>query len=495
MQVKISKNNPEQQKQEPTLKEKTAKGLFWGGMGNIIQQSIGMVFGIVIARILSPDDYGLIGMLAIFIAIANTILDSGFTVALTNKKEIRLEDYNAVFWFSVFVGIIMYVILFFTAPFIAHFYGKPELTNLSRLLFLSFLIGSAGFAHHAMLFKKLMVKERVKIDIIAVFVSSVISLVLALNGFAYWGLAVQSILYISTMVILRWYYCPWRPTFNFDFKPIKAMIGFSSKLFFTHIFGQISNNLLTVIIGKSYGEWQTGLYTQGYKWMTLGNNVVCGMINSIAQPVFVEANEDKKRQLQIFRKMVRFGAFISFPVLFGLAFIGKEFILITVGEKWLGSVPILQLFCIYGGLNYTWTLYYQLLIACGKSKIIMKYSITVSILLLVVVLFMAKYGILYMLGAYLITYLISLGGWHYFAGKQINLKLVHVLKDIFPYLLTTAGCFFIAWILTQNIQNIYILCGSKILIVATLYILIMNYSGSIIFRESLGFLLKQKEKQ
>jgi O-antigen/teichoic acid export membrane protein len=495
MQTEISENNPEQQKTEPSLKEKTAKGLFWGGIGNAAQQIIGMVFGIIIARILSPDDYGLVGMLAIFTAIANTILDSGFTSALINRKKIRHEDYNAVFWFSVFVGIGMYVLLFFAAPVISHFYGKPQLTWLARLLFLSFLIGSTGFAHHAMLFKKLMVKERVKIDITAVFVSGAGGLILALNGFVYWGLALQTVLYTSTMVILRWYFSPWKPTFDFNFAPIKSMIGFSSKLFFTNIFNQISNNLLSVLIGKSYGERQTGFYSQGYKWMLVGNSIVCGMIMSVALPVFVEANEDKNRQLQIFRKMIRFGAFISFPVLFGLAFIAKEFILITVGYKWLESVPFLQLLCIYMGLAYLISLYCQLLIAHGKSTAIMWYNICISLVILISTLIMVQYGILLMVIVYVTVLILSITGWHYLAGKLIGLHLTHMLKDILPYLVIISGCFFVAWLLTKNIQNVYVLITCKIVIVAILYILIMKFSGSIIFKESIGFLTSRINKQ
>jgi O-antigen/teichoic acid export membrane protein len=495
MQLEISENNPGQQKPEPTLKEKTAKGLFWGGLSNIVQQGVGFSFNIIIARILSPDDYGLMGMLAIFTAVANTILDSGFTSALIKKKNIRHEDYNAVFWFSVFAGIGMYVLLFFAAPFIAHFYGKPQLTGLSRLLFLSFLVGSAGFAHHAMLFKKLMVKERAMIDIAAVFVSGVGGLALALNGLAYWGLALQTVLYTSTMVILRWYFSPWKPTFDFNFAPIKSMIGFSSKLFFTNIIGQISHNLLSVIIGKSYGERQTGLYSQGHKWMLVGHNIIASTINAVALPVFVEANEDKNRQLQIFRKMVRFGAFISFPTLFGLAFIAKEFIVITVGEKWLGSVPFLQLFCIHAGLAYIANLYYQLLISYGKSAIIMWYNICISLITLTSVLIVVRYGILFMVIVYVTVLILSIAGWHYFAGKLIGLHLVHLLKDILPYLVIIAGCFSVAWLLTKNIQNMYLLITCKVAVVAILYILIMKFSGSIIFKESIGFLTNRINKQ
>jgi O-antigen/teichoic acid export membrane protein len=479
---------------EQTLKEKTAKGLFWGGISNFVQQIVGAVFGIAIARILSPGDYGLVGMLAIFTAIANTIMDSGFTVALVNKKEIRHEDYNAVFWFSLLIGVVIYVLLFFSAPLIAGFFQRPELTNLSRLLFLSLLIGSAGFAHNAILFKKLMIKERAKIDITAVSVSGIAGLILALSGFSYWGLALQAVLMAGISVFLRWRFAPWKPTPEFNFTPIREMFGFSSKLFVTNIIYQINNNILSVFIGKFYGKEQVGYYSQGNKWMGLGCNVTVGMIASVAQPVFVEANEDKDRQLQIFRKMIRFGAFVSFPALFGLAFIGREFILVTVGEKWLESIPFLQLFCVWGGLGYLINLYYQLLISSGKSNVVMFYNIFITLLSLAIVSFVAKYGVFHIVVAYVTVSVLSVAGWHYFSHKLIGLRFIHVLKDILPYLVITAGCFFVAWLLTYNIQNIYWLCILKVVIVATLYVLIMKYSRSAIFKECLEFFTSRMKR-
>ena len=164
---------------EATLKEKTAKGLFWGGISNFVQQVIGMAFGIAIARILSPDDYGLVAMLAIFTAMANAVMDSGFTTALINRKTIEHRDYNAVFWFNVFAAIGMYVILFFTAPLIARFYNQPVLVHLSRIVFLSFILASSGIAHNAYLLKKIMAKQRGIIDMAAVFCSGAVGLVLA----------------------------------------------------------------------------------------------------------------------------------------------------------------------------------------------------------------------------------------------------------------------------------------------------------------------------
>jgi O-antigen/teichoic acid export membrane protein len=479
---------------EPTLKDKTVKGLFWGGVSNLVQQIIGAIFGIAITRILSPGDYGLVGMLAIFIAIANTIMDSGFTIALVNKKQIRHEDYNAVFWFSLLIGMFLYILLFFAAPIIARFYGRPELINLSRLLFLSFLIGGAGFAHHAIMYKKLMVKEQAKISITAVSVSGAVGLLLALTGFAYWGLAIQAVLMTAISTLLRWRYAPWKPALRFDFTPIREMFGFSSKLFLTSIFAQINANILSILIGKYYGKESVGYYSQGNKWVLMGNTVITDMMTSVAQPVFVEANEDKNRQLHIFRKMTRFGAFVSFPALFGMAFVGREFILITVGEKWLESVPFLQLLCVYAGLNCLGNLYYRLLLSHGKSDTIMWYYIFIFLLNLVACSIMIRYSILSMVIVYVSISVLSIAGWHYFAARLIGLRVVHVLKDVLPYLVITTVCFAVAWFLTRNIRNIYLLFTCKIAIVAILYIVIMKFSGSKIFNESIGFLTNRKRK-
>lgn len=475
---------------EQTLKDKTAKGLFWGGISNGLQQILGLIFGIVLARILSPEDYGMVGMLAIFTGIASSIQESGFTAALVNKPEINHDDYNAVFWFSLLSGVILYIVLFFCAPLIAWFYDKPELTNLSRLVFLGFLFSGAGIAHNAILFKKLMVKERAKIDVTALVVSGIVGLLMALNGFAYWGLAVQGTTYIGVGTLLRWYYSPWRPTLNINIQPLKEMFGFSSKLFLTNIFWQISSNQFSVLLGKFYNPQQVGYYSQGYKWMGMGSSFIGGMINGVAQPIFAQVQNDPVKQQAVFRKMVRFGAFVSFPLMLGLAFVAKEFILITVGEKWLPSVPFLQLLCIWGATSYLLNLYINLLMAYGKSNIYMWGMILVGLSQIAIVAIVFPLGIFWMIAAYISSFFISLLGWHSFVKKLIGLKFKHVMKDLFPYLSITCIVFFITWMITFGIVNIYILILAKIGISTVFYLIIMWVSNSVMFDECLRFFRK-----
>ena len=217
---------------EQSLKEKTAKGLFWGAINNGAQQLLVLVFGIILGRILGPEEYGMVGMLTVFTLIGNSLQESGFRAALVNVKNIRHEDYNAVFWCSLLIGTCTYLFLFFCAPLIARFYQEPELTPC----FLAIPIASLGTAQGAYLFRNLKVRQQALSGIIAHIVSGCLGITLAFCGFSYWGIATQSLTYLVTVTLCTWYFSPWRPTFHIDFRPLKSLFAFSSKLLITNIY-------------------------------------------------------------------------------------------------------------------------------------------------------------------------------------------------------------------------------------------------------------------
>jgi O-antigen/teichoic acid export membrane protein len=478
-----------------TLKQKTAKGLFWGGISNGAQQLIGLVFGIFLARILNEDDYGLFGMLTIFTAIASTIINSGFSIALTNKQDASHQDYNAVFWFTVFMGLFLYIILFFSAPLIAKFYGNPELVDLSRFLFIGFFFSGMGTVFYTIMFKKLMVKQQAIIDILALLTAAGMGLFAAIKGLAYWALAIQTVVHVSLASLLRFFIAPWKPTWEFTLTPVKEMFSFSIKMFFTNIFIQINNNILSVIIGKFFGKEQLGIYYQGQKWMGMGSLFVGGMINHTAQPILVQLNEDRERQVNVLRKMIRFGAFVSFPMLLGLAFIGKEFILISIGEKWAPSIPFLQLFCIWGAFSYLWNLYTNVIFTHGKSGMYMRITILSGFLQLIAIIVSYSQGLFPMAMTYVAMCFVGLMLWQRSVSQLIGLRFKDVLKDISPYLGITTGCFLAVWLLTKNIENLYLLLVLKITLSGIFYLLIMKWSHSVIFKESINYLMNFIEKK
>ena len=473
-----------------TLKQKTASGLFWGGLSNSIQQLLILTFGLFGLRLLTQDDYGLFALLAIFSAIASTIINSGFSIALTNKQDANHQDYNAVFWFTFFVGLFLYIILFFAAPLIANFYNKPALVNLSRIIFISFFIGGIGTVSYAIMFKRLMVKQQAIIDMVSLLTAIIVGIILAIKGYAYWALAIQSLIHVSLASILRMLVAPWKPTFKIDLSPVKPMLSFTYKIFLTNIIVQINNNFLSNIIGKIFNTEQVGIYNQGQKWANMGNQLISGMIGAIAQPILIQVSNDKERQIGIIRKMIRFGAFISFPMMLGIAFVGREFLIIAGGgDKWLSSVPYLQIFCLWTSVTFLLNLFTNVIYTHGKSGIYMKLTLLTGLLQIIAVLCFYPFGLFPMVAAFVGVSFLMLLFWQKSVYSLIGLKLRDILKDILPYLGITMACFLIAWVLTINIQNIYLLFILKIVISVILYIFVLKISRSVMFKESVEFLV------
>lgn len=477
--------------EESSLKEKTAKGLFWGGISNFFQQVIGMTFGIAIARILSPGDYGLVAMLAIFTAVADSVMDSGFTTALVNRKIIEHKDYNAVFWFNVFIAVGIYVILFFAAPWIARFYNQPVLLSLSRVLFLTFIVSATGVAHNALLLKKIMAKQRGIIDMAAVFGSGAIGLILALNGFAFWGLVIQQLSQVLIAVLLRWYFSPWRPTFEFDWAPLKDMLGFSVKVFLGAIVGMISANLFSVVLGRYYRETETGYYSQGRKWAILGISILSGMFMGVVQSVLVEASDSRERLVNVVRRLLRFGSLVTFPLMLGLAFVAKEFVLLTIGAKWTGSIVYLQLFCLWGCFSFLEVIYVYLLLSVEKSTENLYIDVAMCISQIAGTIIVSHFGILPMIITYILIRILSIWARHYFAYKSIMIQLSTVAKDIFPYAVTAIFSILVTWSITNGTENIYLSFGIKIALVSLLYTGILWMADSAILKESISFVFEK----
>lgn len=483
--------------EKQSLKEKTAKGLFWGGFSNGIQQLLNLFFGIFLARLLTPADYGMVGMLSIFSLIAGSFQESGFTAALANKKEVSHKDYNAVFWFSSGMSLCLYIILFLSAPAIAYFYEVPALTPLARYSFLGFFIASLGTAPSAYLFRNLKVKQKAISLIIALVISGTTGVLMAYFGYAYWGIATQSLVYTGIVTICYWYLSPWRPTLSIDLSPLKGIFSFSSRILFTNIFTHINNNLFSIILGKFYSEKEVGYFGQANKWNNMGHSFITSMINGVAQPVLSQVTEDRKRQLQVFRKMLRFTSFVSFPAMFGLSFIAPELIKITITDKWLASVEMLQLLCIGGAFIPISMLYSNLIISKGKSNIHMWSTVSLGLLQILIVFLFYPYGIATMITAYVSTNICWLFVWHYLVWQQIQLPLWQALKDIVPYAAITLGCIIAAYFITLDITDIYLLCLSKIVLTATFYFMLMWLCNSVTFRECLSYLfhLNRQQKQ
>ncbi len=465
--------------------------MFWSALNNGTTQLLNLVVGIFLARILSRSDYGLVGVLTIFTLMANNLQQCGFFQGLINLKNPTRNDYNSVFWFNVLVGVGLYAVLWFCAPLIAQFFHQPALLNLSRFVFLVFLITAFGVAPNAYLTKNMMFKETAICGIGALTVSSVVGISLAMHGYAYWSLAWQQVTFITVQNILRYFFADWRPCLHIDFTPVKRMFGFSVKILVTNSLNTLSGNMLTFIFGRIFSIGDVGNYSQAGKWNTLASSFVTQTVAQVSQTVLVSAGNDKERQTRVFRKMLRFTGFLAFPCMLGLALVAEEFIFITIGEKWAQSVPLLQVLCVAGAFLPIHGLYQSAIISSGRSEIYMWTNIVQVALQLGIVLAFATQGMMMMVTAYVVFISLWLGGWHLVSQKIIGMKFRYLLSDIFPYLFATLLAVGIAHFATASLHNNWLLLLSRIILTATIYCGVMLITKDDIFQETINY-IKQK---
>ena len=470
------------------LKKRTANGLIWGALNTFSTQLLMLLFGIVLGRLLSPAEYGMVGMLAIFSAIAGTLQESGFTAALTNLKQATHREYNAVFWFSTIMALAIYIVLYFSAPLIARFFHQPELIPLSRLTFASLAISGAGIAHAAYMFRNMMNREKTITGIVALVSSGIVGITLAANGYSYWSLAWQQLAYICIANIARLYFVRWRPSLHIDFTPIREMFGFSSKILITNIINQINGNLLSFIFGRLLTPGAVGNYTQAAKWNNMGQSLISGTIGQVAQPVLASIDDQHDRQLNAFRKMLRFCAFLSMPVMFGLALIA-DFIILLLGDKWVDSVVLLRILCVSGAFMPLQSLYHNLFISHGRSDTYMWCTAIQVLVQIAVILTFSTMGVEVMVAAYATMLILWLGVWQSLANRMVGLRFVDVLKDILPFMLSAACCVAVAYVVTIPVHQQVLSIVLRTLTTAVLYLLIMKISGAKIFRESIEYLI------
>ena len=469
-----------------TLKNDAAKGLFWGGVSNVLQQVLNLAVGIFLARKISVGDYGIVGMLAVFAALANAIQEGGFRSALTNRKNITANDYNSVFWTSVLTSVFLYAVLFFSLPWIADFFKTPELVSLGRFMFLGFLICSTGTAHNAYLFKNLKVKETAKCTLTATFVSGLTALVLVYSGFTYWAVAALNVVYILVSTVLYWCFSPFRPSFKIDFRPVREMLPFSLKLLGTTVFQILNDNFFVVLLGRFFTKLEVGFYSQAYKWSNIGTQTISLTIENVMQPVL--AKTDENSLLAVFNKLMRTTCFIAFPCMLGLGFVAPEFIDVTITGKWAQSAEIMTVLCVWGAFYPVGKLYQKQLLSSSKSGTLMFCVITNCLLQCLTVVFTFRHGILTMASFYVIVNVMCIFLLHFFVRKINGVRIKNLFINILPFLLAVSAAMFLAWLLSLGISNVYARLAVKIFATATLYYIILKIFRSEILRQAEEFL-------
>lgn len=477
---------------EKTLKEKTVSGLSWSALDKLFQQLFVFASGVLLARMLGKESYGLIGVLAIFTGMANLLQESGFTTALIRKKIPTQSDYITVFYTNISIGIGLYIILFFMAPIIGNYYNQPILVPLARFLFLSFLFNSFAIIQNAKLLKEINYKLITKINFFSVLISYTVALLLAYLGYGVWALASQ----IVTISLMRstclWVFGKWKPAGSFSTKAFKEFFSFGSKLVIGGMLNSFSTNIPQNIIAKQYSLGITGLYNQATKLYNTVADFLAGTIQSV--PFTVLSNiEDTTELKNAARKFVRVKAFVVFPLFIGMILVAKPFIISLLGVEWAGTAPILQLLCVGGLFSSLDSSNGDILRIKGKSGKILSLEIFRNVLILIVIILCLsfKFGYLYLVGGLSLTYFIKYVISSYICNKDIDYKMMELLRDLFPYFLITLLATFCGYMLQYVIANFLLLTICQISLVGLIYISLLYFFGSVIVKEAITVLKKR----
>lgn len=358
-----------------SLKKKAVTGIVWTSIEKFGTYFIQLIIGIVIARILSPDDFGIIGMTAIFMAIANTLLDSGFGNALIQNRERNETDYSTAFYFNTVVGIILYTILYLASPLIAEFYKTPILIPVCRVIGFTLILNSLTIPQTAKLTAEFKFKELSFITITTQTATGIIAIIAAYYGAGVWALVLQNVSSCLLRILLIEYVTRWKPTKRFSVNSFKRMFSFGSKILCSGIINTIYNNLYTLIIGRIYNPTQVGYYTQGDKFAVLPSTTLLQVVMKVAYPLMAEVQDDTDKLRVAYQKFLRIPIFILYPVLVGLIVYAHPLIYTLLGEKWLPTVPILQILCVGSFFDPLTHINLNILYVKGKTDLVLKLEV------------------------------------------------------------------------------------------------------------------------
>ena len=378
---------------ETNTRDKVAKGLIWKLAERFGAQGVQFVVSIVLARLLSPDEFGMISLITVFITISNVFLDSGFGQALVQKKKSDDLDFSSVFYFNVVFSIILYIIMFIVSPFIAKFYNMEELTSVIRVLSIVLIISGVKGIQQAYVQRNMLFKKFFYATLVGTILSAIVSIILAMNGFGVWALVAQQIVnqFFDTLVL--WIVVKWRPMLKFSFERLKGLFSYGWKLFCSSLLDTGYNNLYSLIIGKVYSSADLAYYTKGKQFPNLFISNINDSINMVTFPALADKQEDKKRIKSMLKQSMRIGAFLIFPLMMGLAVVAPSLIKIILTDKWIACVPFLRFCCFEYALLPMRTANLQAVKAIGRSDIFLKLEILKKGLGIVILAITVNYGL------------------------------------------------------------------------------------------------------
>lgn len=416
-------------------KSKAINGVGWSFFEAIGVRGVQFIIGIILARLLLPEQFGLISMLTIFIAVAQTFLDSGFGAALIQKPSITTKDSCSIFYFNILMGFAAAGILYVGAPLVASFYNQPTLAPLLRVMALILIINSFGLVHGVLLTRELNFKTQSKATLASSLFSGTIGVLLAWQGFGVWSLAYQQVSNAVFRVVFLWFFSKWRPSWIFSLQSLKEMFGFGSKLLTSSLLNTIFDNIYLIFIGKFFSAADLGYFTRANNLQRLPSSTLSGIISRVALPVFSSIQQNKTLLKRGMKKALSILVLINFPLMIGIAVTSRPLVLVLLTEKWLPCVPYLQLLSFAGLLYPLHLINLNVLQAMGRSDLFLQLEIIKKVLIALNIAITWRWGIMAMITGQVITSLICYYLNAYYNKELLDYSVLEQISDLYIYLL------------------------------------------------------------
>lgn len=474
-----------------SIKKQTARGVVWSAAERFSVQGTQFLIQIIMARLLTSSDYGLVGMLSIFMAISQSFIDSGFSTALVQKKNRTETDFSTVFYFNIVIGLVFYFILFFSSPLIARFYDVPILTPLTRVIALNLFIQSLTVVQRARLTIAVNFKIQAQVSIISVIISGCVGIWMAYNGYGVWAIAFQSIINSFISMILLWISTKWKPQKEFSWESFTQMFSFGSKLLISGLLDTIYNNLYTIIIGKKFSQESLGYFMRAEQFAQLPSSNIANIISRVMFPIISTIQDDNERLKHVYLKYIRLSVYIVFPLMIGVAALAKPIIYTLLTERWENSILLLQIICF----AYMWypvhAINLNLLQVKGRSDLFLRLEIIKKILGILILFITTPQGVVVMCYGIVFLWTTGLAINTYYTKRIIQIGFFTQMKEVLPILCYALSMGGIIWLSTL-LSDIYILKLIIGITVGACYYLAISYIfGSKELKEIISLIKKE----
>ncbi len=458
--------------------------IIWALAQQFSTQIIGLLVTVIMARLIMPEEYGLMGLVYVYAAIATVLVEGGLTHSLIRTPNPDNEDFSSVFFANLIVSLVLYIILFFCAPFISEFYNQDILTSIIRVYSLTFLISSFSVVQNTILIKSLKFKTILLINLPSLFISSIVGVILAVIGYGVWSLVWSAIVKSFLLTVQFWYYSSWRPTFKINKLKLKYHFSFGFKIALMEIINSIYANIFQLFIGKYFSIAKVGYFTQANTLKQIPVSNIYGGINKVAFPLLAESSNDDAKMKEIYRKLLKIMIFVITPLMVYLYVFGEPILIFLFTERWLPALPFLKILCFSGMLHPLVVFNMNIFKVKGRSDmylilgVINKFFITIGIVLSI------KYGIELLLWSQVFSYFISFLLNSYYMGKLIEYNLFNQIIDLLPIFMIS---------LITGLIMIYIFRIIDAEFISNFVKLLVGGVSGLVIYISLAFLFKLKE--